>query len=248
MGPAAHPSVAVVVPGVELDSRYNDRHGRTRSGAHVLLAVSDTGIGMDLETQSHLFEPFFTTKDRDKGTGLGLATIYGIVKQSGGDIWVYSEIGRGTVFKIYLPTIEKAPDQAPAPKPQSQPLAGKETLLLVEDSDVVRRLLHEILISRGYSLVEARNGEEALQISREFGGRIDLLVTDMVMPKMGGRELAHHLAPERPEMRILYMSGYTEEAIARDGVLDPGSAFLEKPFTPDALARKVRELLDQKGA
>ena len=233
---------------VELDDRYNDRHGRMRSGPHVLLAVCDTGVGMDIDTQSHLFEPFFTTKDRDKGTGLGLATIYGIVKQSGGDIWVYSEVGRGTVFKIYLPTIEQRPDQAPAPKAPSRPLAGKETVLLVEDSDVVRRLLHEILIARGYTLLEARHGEEALQISREFTGRIDLLVTDMVMPKMGGRELAHHLSPQRPEMRILYMSGYTEEAITRDGVLDPGTAFLEKPFTPDSLARKVRELLDQKGA
>jgi PAS domain S-box-containing protein len=233
---------------VELDSRYNDRHGRMRNGPHVLLAVCDSGVGMDLETQSHLFEPFFTTKERDKGTGLGLATIYGIVKQSGGDIWVYSEPGRGTVFKIYLPTIEQKPDHAPAPKAAPRPLAGKETVLLVEDSDVVRRLLHEILISRGYTLLEARHGEEALQISRDFAGRIDLLVTDMVMPKMGGRELAHHVGPQRPEMRILYMSGYTEEAIARDGVLDPGTAFLEKPFTPDSLSRKVRELLDQKGA
>jgi len=233
---------------VELDARYNDRHGRMRSGPHVLLAVCDSGIGMDPETQSHLFEPFFTTKEQNKGTGLGLATIYGIVKQSGGDIWVYSEPGHGTVFKIYFPTIEQRPDHAPAPKPLARPLAGKETVLLVEDSDVVRRLLHEILIARGYTLLEARHGEDALQVSREFAGRIDLLVTDMVMPKMGGRELAHHLGPERPEMKILYMSGYTEEAIARDGVLDPGTAFLEKPFTPDSLSRKVRELLDQKGA
>jgi two-component system, cell cycle sensor histidine kinase and response regulator CckA len=233
---------------VDLDSRYNDRHGRMRQGPHVLLAVSDTGIGMDAETQSHLFEPFFTTKDLSKGTGLGLATVYGIVKQTGGDIWVYSEVGRGTSFKIYLPRVDEGPDRAAKETVEVRPLAGRETVLLAEDSDVVRRLLHEILTHQGYTLLEARHGAEALQLSREFQGKIDLLVTDMVMPHMSGRELAHHLAPERPEMKILYMSGYTEEAIARDGVLDPGTAFLEKPFTPASIARKVRELLDQKGA
>jgi PAS domain S-box-containing protein len=240
--------LSIETRNVELDSCYNDRHGRMRHGPHVLLAVTDTGIGMDPETQSHLFEPFFTTKETDKGTGLGLATVYGIVKQSGGDVWVYSEVGRGTCFKIYFPRVDEGPDRASKGAPQGRPTAGRETVLLAEDSDVVRRLLHEILTAQGYTLLEARHGAEALQMSRGYPGKIDLLVTDMVMPQMSGRELAHHLAPERPDMKILYMSGYTEEAIARDGVLDPGTAFLEKPFTPASISRKVRELLDQKGA
>jgi CheY-like chemotaxis protein len=201
---------------------------------------------MDSETQSHLFEPFFTTKDKDKGTGLGLATVYGIVKQSGGDIWVYSEPGRGSVFKIYFPRVDEAPERTT--NGGTRPLAGRgtETVLLAEDSDVVRRLLRELLISNGYTLLEARHGLEALEIARNFQGKIDLLVTDMVMPQMSGRELAVQLGPERPEMKILFMSGYTEDAIARHGVLDPGTAFLEKPFTPDSLAQKVRELLDHR--
>jgi len=233
---------------VELDSRYHDRHGRLRNGPHVLLAVCDTGIGMDAETQSHLFEPFFTTKEMDKGTGLGLATVYGIVKQSGGDIWVYSEPGRGTCFKIYFPRVDQDPDLTPKAPATARPRAGSETILLAEDSDFVRRLLREILLNQGYTLLEARHGAEALQLSRDHAGRIDLLLTDMVMPHMSGRELAAHLHPLRPEMKILYMSGYTQEAIARDGVLDPGTSFLEKPFTTESLARKVRELLDSKGA
>jgi PAS domain S-box-containing protein len=232
---------------VELDPQYNDRHGRMRSGAHVLLSVCDSGSGMDAETQSHLFEPFFTTKDKDKGTGLGLATVYGIVKQSGGDIWVYSEPGRGSCFKIYFPSVGPEPEISPKESTRLRQRAGTETVLLAEDSDVVRRLLREILLGQGYTLLEARHGAEALQLSRGFAGRIDLLVTDMVMPQMSGRELTAQLSPERPDMKILYMSGYTEEAILRHGVLDPGTAFLEKPFTPDSLARKVRELLDAKG-
>ncbi|HLY11937.1 MAG TPA: response regulator [Planctomycetota bacterium] len=231
---------------VDLDAGYNDRHGRLRTGPHVLLAVTDSGIGMDAEVQSHLFEPFFTTKEQDKGTGLGLATVYGIIKQSGGDVWVYSEPGKGSVFKIYLPRIDEAPEGLAKSDARPRPNRGTETVLLAEDSDVVRRLLRELLRSNGYTLLEARHGVEALDIARNFQGKIDLLVTDMVMPQMSGRELAAHLSPERPEMKILFMSGYTEDAIARQGALDPGTAFLEKPFTPDSLARKVRELLDQK--
>ncbi|HVR86661.1 MAG TPA: response regulator [Planctomycetota bacterium] len=231
---------------VDLDAGYNDRHGRLRTGPHVLLAVTDSGHGMDSETQSHLFEPFFTTKEQDKGTGLGLATVYGIVKQTGGDIWVYSEPGKGSVFKIYFPRIDEAPQRASKDEARSRARRGTETVLLAEDSDVVRRLLRELLISNGYTLLEARHGLEALEIARTFEGRIDLLVTDMVMPQMSGRELAAQLGPERPEMKILFMSGYTEDAIARHGVLDPGTAFLEKPFTPDSLAKKVRELLDHR--
>jgi PAS domain S-box-containing protein len=233
---------------VELNARYNDRHGRVRNGPHVLLSVCDTGSGMDPETQSHLFEPFFTTKEKDKGTGLGLATVYGIVKQSGGDIWVYSEPGRGSCFKIYFPAVGQAPESAAKEATRVRRRAGTETVLLAEDSDVVRRLLREILLGQGYTLLEARHGAEALQLSRGFAGHIDLLVTDMVMPQMSGRELAAQLSPERPDMKILYMSGYTEEAIVRHGVLDPGTSFLEKPFTPDSLAQRIRELLDPKGA
>jgi two-component system cell cycle sensor histidine kinase/response regulator CckA len=231
---------------VVLDEKYNDRHGRMRSGPHVMLSVSDSGSGMDAETQSHLFEPFFTTKDRDKGTGLGLATVYGIVKQSGGDVWAYSEPGHGSCFKIYLPRVDQSPDLSSPTVAQGDSLNGTETVLLAEDSDVVRRLLRELIQSNGYKLLEARHGADALQLAKDYDGRIGLLVTDMVMPQMGGRELAEQLLPLRPQMKVLYMSGYTEDAIVRHGVMDAGTAFLEKPFTPDSLARKIRELLDQK--
>ncbi len=232
---------------VVLDAGYHDRHGRVRTGPHVLLAVSDSGTGMSEEIRSHLFEPFFTTKSVDKGTGLGLATVYGIVKQSGGDIWVYSEAGKGTSFKIYLPPVNETPEAPPREGTRQRTRKGTETLLLVEDSEVVRRLLRELLTQSGYKLLEARHGAEALKLSREYAGEIHLLVTDMVMPHLNGRDLARALAPERPGMKVLYMSGYTEEAILKHGVFDPGSAFLEKPFSPGALARKIRELLDVQG-
>jgi PAS domain S-box-containing protein len=236
--------LSIETRNVDLDSGYSDRHGRLRSGPHVLLAVSDSGIGMNAEIQSHLFEPFFTTKDKDKGTGLGLATVYGIVKQSGGDIWVYSEPGRGSCFKVYFPRSEEAAESTTkeATKVRSRP--AKETVLLAEDSDVVRRLLKELLLAGGYKLLEARHGVEALELSKNFEGTIDLLLTDMVMPQMSGRELAENLMPLRPGMKVLFMSGYTEDAITRQGVMTPGTAFLEKPFTPDSLARKIRALLD----
>jgi len=231
---------------VDLDSSYSDRHGRLRSGRHVMMAVTDSGIGMDPGIQSHLFEPFFTTKEKDKGTGLGLATVYGIVKQSGGDIWVYSEPGRGSCFKVYFPRID-APPEPSAKEAVKIPLRpAKETVLLAEDSDVVRRLLKELLLAGGYKLLEARHGAEALELSRNFDGTIDLLLTDMVMPQMSGRELASHLMPQRPGMKVLFMSGYSEDAITREGTLEPGTAFLEKPFTPDSLARKIRDLLEAK--
>jgi PAS domain S-box-containing protein len=231
---------------LDLDGAYSDHHGRIRTGPHVLLAVSDTGCGISEKVQARLFEPFFTTKD--KGTGLGLATVYGIVKQSGGDIWVYSELDRGTSFKIYLPRVGQPVEPRKKDSTRILPRKGTETVLLAEDSDVVRRLLRELLLQNGYRLIEARHGEEALQLSQDHDGPIDLLITDMVMPHMNGRELAAKLAPLRPRMKVLYMSGYTEEAIARNGVIDPGTAFLEKPFSPNTLARKVRELLDARGA
>jgi PAS domain S-box-containing protein len=240
--------LSIETRNVDLDSGYSDRHGRLRSGPHVLLAVSDSGIGMNAEIQSHLFEPFFTTKDKDKGTGLGLATVYGIVKQSGGDIWVYSEPGRGSCFKVYFPRSDEAAESTTkeATKVRSRP--AKETVLLAEDSDVVRRLLKELLLAGGYKLLEARHGVEALELSKNFEGTIDLLLTDMVMPQMSGRELAENLMPLRPGMKVLFMSGYTEDAITRQGMLDPGTGFLEKPFTPDSLARKIRALLDSQSS
>jgi two-component system cell cycle sensor histidine kinase/response regulator CckA len=232
----------------DLRPDYGARHGRPRSGPHVLLAVSDTGCGMDAAVQSHLFEPFFTTKEQGKGTGLGLATVYGIVKQSGGDIWAYSEAGLGSTFKIYLPRLDEPPQERPPEAAPGDPLrAGHETLMIVEDSEIIRRLLKAILSQRGYRLLVAADGEEALRLDAEHVEPIHLLLTDVVMPRMSGRELAQRLAPRRPGLKVLFMSGYTEEAVAKHGILDPGTEFLEKPFSPDVLARRIRDLLDSGG-
>jgi PAS domain S-box-containing protein len=238
-------NITIETRNVDLNGEYRDRHGRARNGPHVLVAVSDTGCGMDEQTRSHLFEPFFTTKEKGKGTGLGLATVYGIIKQSGGDIWVYSEPGKGTSFHIYLPRLAGAPEAPPPAAAPEGPRRGTETILLVEDSEVVRRLAREILARNGYRVLEAVHGENALEVSRAFDGVIDLLMTDVVMPRMGGRELAAHLAAQRPAMKVLYVSGYTEGAITRNGFLDEGMSFLEKPFSPGTVARKVREVLDE---
>jgi CheY-like chemotaxis protein len=229
---------------VELDASYVQTHPAVTAGRYVMLAVSDTGHGMDAETQSHIFEPFFTTKEAGKGTGLGLATVYGIVKQSGGYVWVYSEPGEGTALKIYLPRVE----EAGAAEGERQQIAaasgGNETILVAEDQDAVRVLVCEVLKSKGYEVLEASQGEDALRIAREHEGPIHLLVTDVVMPGMSGRELARNLAVLRPEMKVLYMSGYTGNAIVHHGVLEEGLTFIQKPFSPDALARKVRAVLD----
>lgn len=228
-----------------LDEVYARRHVTVTPGPYVMLAVSDTGIGMDDETMNHIFEPFFTTKEPGKGTGLGLAMVYGIVKQSGGNIWVYSEPGQGTTFKIYLPVV--AYDGAlPLPANQSAPgPRGTETILLVEDEDALRQLLFDILTDEGYTILQAGSGTEAMKICTDHPESIHLLVTDVVMPGMGGRQLVENLAASRPEMKILYMSGYTDNAIVHHGVLDAGTAFLQKPFTPVSVLRKVREILDQ---
>jgi PAS domain S-box-containing protein len=229
---------------VVLDSDYARRHVDVSPGRYVMLAVSDTGCGMDKKTQARIFEPFFTTKEEGKGTGLGLSTVYGIVKQSGGNIWVYSEPGRGTTFRIYLPRIEEAaeavePDKAPEPLP-----SGSETILLVEDNAGVRNLAKKILQAHGYKVLDAAEGEDAFRLSGQHKGLIHLMATDMVMPEMSGRELADRLKPSRPNMKVLFMSGYTDKAMLHQGELDPGMAFLQKPFTPQTLARKVREVLD----
>jgi PAS domain S-box-containing protein len=229
---------------VEVDETFAGRYVTVHAGPHVMLAVSDTGIGMNADLQARLFEPFFTTKERGKGTGLGLSTTYGIVKQSGGSIWVYSEPGHGSTFKIYLPRCEEPLDvKEPAPS-AATPLTGSETILLVEDEPEVRRLAEKLLRMRGYEVIAAGSPAEAIALTRHREASIAILVTDVIMPGMNGRELARALAPSRPRMRVLYMSGYTDAAITQQGILDPGTAFLAKPFTPDALARKVREVLD----
>jgi two-component system cell cycle sensor histidine kinase/response regulator CckA len=229
---------------VELDEQYLAQHPGAAVGQHVLLAVSDSGTGMDDATQKRLFEPFFTTKDAGKGTGLGLATVYGIVKQSGGSIWVYSELGKGSTFKIYLPATAAESISAPPARAEQKSSGGTETILIVEDQREPRSVVSEILRRAGYTVLEASNGEEAFQISRRYTGEVALLLTDMVMGGLGGRSVAEHLTRERPQLRVIYMSGYTDDVIVRHGVLEPGLAFLQKPFSANVLLTKVREVLD----
>jgi len=238
--------LTIETANVALDEDYFSDHGvRNPPGPYVMISVSDIGSGMDKETQSHIFEPFFTTKERERGTGLGLSTVYGIVKQSGGFIWAYSEPGQGTTFKVYLP---KAAGDERLDKKETTPvddLTGSETVLIVEDDDRILNLARKILQLRGYTVLAAENGEEALKVSEGHEDPIHLLLTDVVMPVMSGRELAERLQPMRPEIKVIYMSGYTDNAIVHHGVLAPGVNFLEKPFTLESLAKKVRETLDK---
>lgn len=237
--------LTIETANVSLDENYARVHAPAAPGDYIMLAVSDTGMGMDTETQTHIFEPFFTTKG-PKGTGLGLSTVYGIVKQSGGYIWVYSELGRGTSFKVYLPRVA-AMEEAISPQPPAavtEVARGNETILLVEDEATVRHLTRDYLRTQGYKVLEAADPAVALQLATSHKGPIQLLLTDVIMPGMNGRELAQQVCSVRSEARVLYMSGYTENAIGHNGTLEPGINLLQKPFTLPALKAKVREALD----
>ena len=229
---------------LELDQDYAQKHPEVQPGKFVMLAVTDSGCGMDEATRARIFEPFFTTKEVGKGTGLGLATVYGIVKQSGGGIEVYSEVDRGTTLKIYLPRHEATVSSGKSLPGHSLVPRGTETILLAEDQEEVRAIVRLALESKGYTVLAARNGNEAMQLCKQHSGPIHLLMTDVVMPKMNGRQLAVLVVDQRPQIKVLYLSGYTDDAVVRHGVLETEMAFLQKPFTPMDLARKVREVLN----
>ena len=235
--------LTVETANVTLDAEYASTHLGAKPGAYVMLSVTDTGSGIDKATLARIFEPFFTTKEKGKGTGLGLSTVFGIVEQSGGTVWVYSEPGIGTTFKVYLPRVDEDTDE-PRPRALATTLRGSETVLLVEDEDQVRDVARGILLRHGYTVLDARNAGEALLLCEQHEGRIDLLLSDVVMPKMSGPALAKRLTRERPEMKVLCMSGYTDDAAVRHGVIEAELAYLQKPLTVDSLTRKVRSVLD----
>ncbi len=237
-------SLTIETTNVELDEVYARGHSPSIRGAFVMLAVTDTGTGMDADTQARIFEPFFTTKELGKGTGLGLATVYGVVKQSDGHIWVYSEPGKGTTFKIYLPRVFAPAEKVFHRDAPSQLAVGTETILLVEDEEALRTLTRDLLLECKYQVIEARDGIHALELAAKCEGRIHLLLTDVVMPKLGGPALAEQLILKHPEMKVLYMSGYTGRSAVSGGLVSVEAGVLAKPFTREALTRKVREVLD----
>ncbi len=231
---------------IELGEAYARDHAGVKPGPYVMLAVSDTGTGMDTETQKRIFEPFFTTKEMGKGTGLGLAMVYGIVKQSDGNIFVYSELNIGTVVKVYFPRCMECEDSVKVSPSLSRTARGTETILLVEDEEALRALVESVLVRRGYTVFAPKGAPEALALAENHPGPIHLLLTDVVMPKMSGRELAEHITSRHPQTKVIYMSGYTGDAIVQHGVLESGVAFLQKPFSPESVALKVREVLDHR--
>jgi PAS domain S-box-containing protein len=237
--------VTIETANVDLDEHHASTHVTVKPGPYVRLTISDTGCGMDRQTQAHMFEPFFTTKAVGQGTGLGLSTVYGIVKQSGGSIWVYSEVGKGTTFKIYLPRVDEEVRELERLPPPAEFPRGTETILLAEDDETVRTITIVVLKTLGYEVLQAVNGDAALLICERFEGEIHLLLSDLVMPEMSGRELVQRLAGMLPHMRVLYMSGYTENAMVQQEVSEGSVSFLPKPFTPSSLAQKVREVLDK---
>lgn len=238
--------LTIEVANAELDENHFRKHGieEKQPGFYVMLAARDTGIGMDKETQEHIFDPFFTTKEIGKGTGLGLSTIYGIVKQNNGFIWVYSEPGQGSTFKIYLPKAKGDAEPLDKKRTPVKALGGSETILIAEDNNGLRKLMRTVLKQKGYKVLESESGEDALRVVEGHDGPIDLLVTDVVMPNMGGKDLADRLQSIYPQMKVIYMSGYTDNTIAHHGVLERGLNFIEKPFTLEVLAHKVREVLN----
>jgi PAS domain S-box-containing protein len=240
--------LTIETANVEVDREYASSHFGVETGPYVLLSVSDTGVGMDADTRARAFEPFFTTKGEGEGTGLGLATVFGIVKQSGGHVAVYSEPGRGTTFKVYLPRAEDHAQRSERPNIRLTLPRGSETILLVEDEELVRNLERQVLQECGYTVLEARDPRQAFEIAADHEGPIDLLLTDVVMPGCSGRELAERLTPTRPEMKVLYSSGYADDAVVRHGVLEAEVAFLPKPLTPASVAAKAREVLDSRPA
>jgi two-component system, cell cycle sensor histidine kinase and response regulator CckA len=236
--------LTIEVADVDFDEKFVKTHPMSKQGPHVMLAISDSGVGMDAKTQSRMFEPFFTTKEKGKGTGLGLATVYGIVNQSNGFIWVYSECGKGTTIKIYFPQAEPVRKKTASGTQPKLEFQGSETVLLVEDESAVRTLAGRILREKGYRVIEAADGKEALRLAEGYPDEIHLVLTDVVMPEMGGSILVSHIKESRPGIKALYISGYTDNAIVHHGILDSNIAFLEKPFSIDNLSRKVREVLD----
>jgi len=236
--------LVIETANADLDDTYGRQHLGARPGPHVMLAVSDTGTGMDSETLSHIFEPFFTTKETGKGTGLGLSMVYGIIKQSNGYIMAYSEPGRGTTFKIYFPRTQES--ASPVQKANDEIPSGTETVMVVEDEAPLRELTRVLLEDAGYTVLESSGAEDAMETAKDMQRKIDLLLTDVVMPRLDGRELANQMVSLRPDLKVLYMSGYTDDIIVHRGVLTQGAVLVQKPFTKRTLLQKVRETLDSK--